>query len=240
MFLAIDNRPLIRQPHTIEVVPRDLESGLTADGRPFVRPQGDFTTLVCTWGREVSYQDVLAELDRRRANRGVHAVTFEDRRVGRRATVNAYMSQPRVLQSGYDLRGRLVVESFSVTFIQVDTPTFLYRFDIVLPGTLAVQDAAASHVTPAAGRVIAVDGWIADLGSGSGQTRVQISNGAVDYLATRGDFVCGGSQQMVGQVLGNSLDFAAGDRIDVDVDAVPSGSDSADARITLWAWIYRP
>jgi hypothetical protein len=240
MYLAIDNRPLIRQPHTIEYQVDEPAAGVSADGRPWARPQLGFVTLVCTWGREASYQDVLGELDRRRANRGVHGVTFEEPASHRRMTVNAYMAEPRVTAFGYDTRCKIAVSAFSVSFIQVDTPTYLYRLDFLLPGILAVQDAISSHVAPGAGRIVAVDGWITDLGSGTGQTRIQISNGATDYLATRGDFVCGVSRQMANQVLGTDLDFAGGDQIDIDVDAIPSGGLSAEARISVWARIYRP
>lgn len=241
MYLAIDNRRMIRQPHQIEIVPMQHETGYTADERPWVKPAGNYTTFNCTWGSELSYQDVLGELDRLRGNRGIHAVTFELYR-DRLFTCNCYMGKPSITHVGYTDCGKIVYNAFTVPFIQVDTPTFLYRMDFRLPGIIAVADAFASHVAPAAGRIISVDGWIGNLGAGAGNTTIQVSNGATDYLATPGDFVNAppANYALANAVLGTSLDFAQGDQIDVDVDAIPAGGMSRDASIWLYCLIFRP
>lgn len=241
MHLAVDGRRLIREPHTIELQGPEPEASLTADRRPFVRPPHRYTTFVCTWGSEYSYQDVLRELDRIRANRGLHAVTFEIYN-GQFLTVNAYMGEARPTHVKRTPCGTIITSSFSIPFIQVDTPTWLVPLRFPLRGIIAVADAAASIEAPAAGRILAVDGWIRDLGAGAGQTRVQVSNGATDYLSTRGDFVNAlpAVYQMQNAVLGTSLDFARGDQIDIDVDDIPAGGLSKDALITVWTWCYTP
>lgn len=240
MYLAIDGRKMIRRPHQIEIVPPGHESGYTADQRPWVRPAGNYTTFNCTWGRDVTYQDVLSELDRLRGNRGVHAVTFELFR-DKHFTCNCYMGKPQYTHVGADRCGKIVVNSFSIPFIQVDTPTFLFPLRFWLPGIIDARDAWVRHYAPAAGRIVAVDGWIRDIGSGTGQTQIQISNGTTDYLSTPGDFACvPPNHHLANHVLGASLDFAQDAPLDVDVDAIPTGGLSKDALITLWCWLYRP
>lgn len=240
MYLAIDGRRLIREPHSIEIAPYDQESSMAADGRPLVRPGSEFVQLNCTWGRDLSYQDVLAELDRLRANQGVHSITFEPRDSKKYLTFNAYMTKPRVLHVGYTDRGKVAVSSFSVGFVQVELPTYLFPLRWICKGILAVASPAASHVAPAAGRIVAVDGWIADSGAGAGQTRVQISHGATNYLATPGDFVVGGSKSMANAVLAANIDFAQGDQMDLDITTVPAGGMSSGLVVTAWCWVYRP
>lgn len=241
MYFAIDGRRLIREPHTIEHQPYGHEVSLTADQRPQVRPGSEYSVLNCTWGSNFSYQDVLAELDRLRANRGVHALTLEGIRGQRYVTLNAFMGKARYTAQGYTSCGGIVSSAFTIPFIQVDTPTFLFPIRFILRGIIAVASPMASHRAPAAGRIIAIDGWINDLGSGAGQTRIQISNGATNYLSTPGDFVCAPpDRQLANAVLGASLDFAQGDQLDCDVTAIPGGGLSSNAIVTVWAWAYRP
>lgn len=240
MYLAIDNRRLVRQPETIEIAPDKGQRSFNADRRPMWSPGGDYMTFNCKWGGTYSYQDVLRELDRLGMTRGVHAVTFEIYR-GRFLTVNCWMDKPQYTMTAYTMSGKIAISAFTVPFIQVDTPTYLYRMDFKLPGIISVRDAWASHVTPAAGRIFDIGGWIRDLGSGTGYTRVQISNGATDYLSVRGDFRCVPPiHSLSSAVLDANTDFAAGDQIDVDVDAIPTGGLSKDARIWLWCWLFHP
>lgn len=241
MYLALDGRPLIRQPHQIEIVPYEHDAGLTADGRPRVRPGAEgYVQLNCTWGREVTYQDVLGELHRKRANRGVHSISFQPRHGCRPITVNAWMGQPRVTHVGYTAGGKLAQNAVTIPFVQVDTPTGLYALRLAARGIIAVAAPIASHVAPAAGQIVAVDGWIRDLGSGTGQTSIQVSNGATNYLSTEGDFVQGGNHQLQNQALATDLDFDGGDQIDLDVTDIPTGGLSGDALVTVWAWLFRP
>lgn len=240
MYLAIDGRPLIRQPHTIEVVPQAHTQAYTADQRALVMPGGEYTVINCTFGRSLTYEMVMAELNRVRASRGVHSITFEPMRGGRRLTINAYQGVVREAHVGYDSCGKIISSSITVPFIQVDTPTWLYPIRWRLRGILSVIDAWTYQEAPAAGTFVAVDGWIRDVGAGAGQTRIQISNGTTDYLSTRGDFVQGGTHRMINQVLAANPDFAGGDRLDIDIDDIPGGGLSQDALITAWAWLFRP
>src|SRR3990172_6290816 len=91
MYFAIDGRKLIRQPHSVEIAPGAHDVSMTGDGRPLVRPGSPYVQINCTFGSDFSFEDVMAELRRLRANRGVHSITFEDLRLGDRLTLNAYM-----------------------------------------------------------------------------------------------------------------------------------------------------
>lgn len=242
MYLAIDGRRVIRQPHSIELQPYGHETGMTADQRPTVRPGSDHVVLNMTWGDNASYQDVLGELDRLRANRGVHAVTFEPMRGQQFLTINAWMGKPRYTMVRYDGCGQIITSAFTVPFVQVDTPTFLYAMRFSLKGILAVMAPFTRRLAPAAGRIIGVNGSIADLGSGAGQTSIQVSNGATNYLSVEGDFINSAPPnfRLQNQVLGTSLDFAQDDPLDIDVTDIPAGGLSKWATIFVWCWLYRP
>lgn len=240
MYLAIDNRRLIRQPHQIEIVPAEHASTLTADARPQVQPGGEYVTINCTWGESFTYQDVLGELDRLRANRGIHALTFEASKGCRYLTVNAFMGKAAITHVGYTSQNKIAMSAFTIPFVQVDTPTFLYAMRWTIRGIITAVSPHASHIAPAAGRIIAVDGFIRDVGAGAGQTRIQVSNGATNYLATPGDFLVVGDHELTNQVLATDTDFADGDQIDIDVTAIPAGGMSSGMLVTAWCLVFRP
>jgi len=244
MFLAIDNRRMIRQPHTIEVVPYDHVQGFTADQRPMVMPGSPYSVINCTWGRTLTYQDVMIELRRLRANQGVHAITFEPMRGQRQITINAYMGEARETHVGYTHGGKIVDASFTIPFIQVDTPVYLYPMRLQLRGIIAVTSPFCFHPAPAAGRIFGIEGWIRNLGAGAGQTRVQVRNNdrALDYLSTPGDFInaAPANHRLQNAVLDTDLDFDKGHRIDANVTTIPAGGLSADATVTLWCWVFHP
>jgi len=242
MFLAIDGRRMIRQPHTIEVVVGGQEVGQTADQRPTVRPGTRYVQVNCTFGRNLTYQDVMGELYRLRANRGNHSITFEPMAGKRYLTINAYMGEASETHVGYD-GCKIVDSSVTIPFIQVDTTTFLIPIHFYLRGILSILTPWTLHIAQAAGRVFDIDGYIRDLGAGGGQTRIQIHNetAAVDYLSTPGDFVCApGAYRLQNAVLGANLDFAQGDELYCNITDIPLGGLSADALVTVWTWSYRP
>lgn len=241
MYLAIDGRPLIRQPHSIEIVLPEDQTAMTPEQRPLVFPGGERVVLNCTWGRNMTYEKVVTELGRVRADRGVHSVTFEPRAGCRYLTINAWMGRPRQAHVGYTFDGKIVLGSFTIPFYQVDLAAQLFCLSWKLMNIIALGDQVCRHLAPNAGTIMAVDGYIADLGAGGGQTRIQISNGAVDYLAVRGDFVCAPPDKiMQNQVLGTNLTFAQGDPLDIDVDSIPAGGLSKDATILAWCLAFRP
>lgn len=244
MFLAIDRRPLIRQPHLIEVAPYQHSQMFTADQRPMVTPGSRYVTVNCTWGRNLSHEDVLDELRRLKATTGIHSITFEPLRGQRYITINAYMGDTREAHMGYTTRGSIASSSFTIPFIQVDPTVFLFPLELNLRDIIAVISPFCFHTAPVAGRIFQADGFIEDLGAGGGQTRVEVTNDdrAISYMTTPGDFVCAApaNHQMQNHVLASDLDFYKDDRIDADVLTIPGGGMSRSAIITLWCWGFYP
>jgi len=105
---------------------------------------------------------------------------------------------------------------------------------MLVVGTITAADGKAKWKAPFAGEIVAVEGYITSLGSGAGtSTDVQVSNGAVDYLTTLGTFeVDSATKLLEGQVIKPNPTFAAGDVVEIDVDAVSTGP--ADAIIRVW------
>jgi hypothetical protein len=234
---------MIRQPHTIEIPPiASHEVSETADQRPMVKPGSPYVQVNCTFGRNYTYQDVMGELYRLRANRGVHSITFEPMAGKRYLTINAYMGEASETHVGYD--GCVIIDSsVTIPFVQADTPTFLIPIRFRLRGILSILSPWTLQIAQAAGRIFDIDGYIRDLGAGGGQTRIQIHNetAAIDYLSTPGDFVCApGAYRLQNAVLGANLDYAQGDEIDCNIIDIPLGGLSADALVTIWTWSYRP
>lgn len=244
MFLSIDNKVLIRQPHMIEIVPYQADQGFTADQRPMIFPGSKYVTVNCTWGRNITHEDVLAELRRLRANTGIHAITFEPLRGQRYITINAYMGEAREAHIGYTNCGNIVSSSLTIPFFQIDPSIFLFPMELNLRGILAVISPFCFHTAPVAGRIFQAEGFIEDLGAGGGQTRCEVTNDdrGISYMTTPGDFVCAApaNHRMQNHVLAADLDFYAGDRIDADVLTIPGGGMSRSAIITLWCWAFYP
>lgn len=244
MYLAIDGRRLIRAPHTIEIVPYESVNAFTADDRPTSRERRPYVVLNCTFGSNLSYQDVMGELDRLRANRGVHSITFEPRDGCQFLTINAKMERPRTTHVAYDNKGKIAYSAFTVSFIQVETVTYLYPIRFRFNGIVAVMNPYTWREPPAAGRIISVQGHIRDLGAGAGQTRIQLYNNdrAINYLSTPGDFlnVPPPDHSLQNAALGTDLDFAEGDRIHGIISTIPAGGMSRDALVTAWAWLHAP
>jgi len=108
----------------------------------------------------------------------------------------------------------------------------------IVEGTIVTGDGQSQWEAPYAGEIVAVEGFIANVGTVGGQTRIQISCGATDYLTTEGDFVqASGTGLMENAVLAVNPTFDAGDIIELDIDTVPTGTDSADLHIRLWVKI---
>lgn len=245
MYLAIDGRPMVRRPHGIGIRSlRTHDVTFNGQGRSQVFPEADQVQVVATFGRDLSYQDVMGELHRKRAHRGIHSITFEPIAGGRPLTINAYMGKPSQEHIGVSGCGKIVTTVLAVPFIQVDSPTFLYEFRLDFPGIISIMSPYTFHEAPAAGEFISIDGVIEDLGAGGGQTRIQVYNNtqAKNYLSTPGDFDASAPPVYTLQnaVLASDLTFEGGDRIDGNVTDIPALGMSAEAVVYLWAWLYHP
>lgn len=244
MYFAIDDIELIRKPFQIEIVPKDHRNLANADESSIIQPPSEEVQVLCTFGRNLSYEKVIAELRRRRADRGIHSITFEDSRTQKYLTINAYMGTSRIAHVGYAMDCKIVTSAFTIPFIQERTSRWLWPCRFRLRSILAVLSPFRFQIAPAAGEFFAIDGWIADLGAGAGQTRIQIHNveRAVDYLSTPGDFlnVAPPVKSLQNAVLDTDQGFEGGQQLNCNVTQIPAGGMSADAIVTYWAWINHP
>ena len=203
-------------------------------------PGGEYVVVNATFGRNLTYEGVLKELNRIRANRGVHSITFESLQGGRRLTVNAYMGIVRQAHVGYDSCGKIISSSITVPFIQVDTPTILYPMRFKLRGIIDVRRRLHQQDT-VRGRHDIPGRWVYP---GPGRRSRADTHPDIEWHdrlpGNPGRLRQWWPQLMVNQVLGTDLDFAAGDQIDIDVDEIPAGGLSKDAIITVWCWLFRP
>jgi len=112
-----------------------------------------------------------------------------------------------------------------------------------LKGTITTGDGGAGTgkprwKAPYAGNVEGLEGWIKTLGSGAGtSTDIQLRNSTAnpdrDILSTKGTFEVNSATNLLeGQVVdAANAAFAAGDVIEVDVDAISTGP--ADATLYM-------
>jgi hypothetical protein len=241
MFLAIDGQTLRNPPHSIDIIEPEFEENETADGNMIMVESQAGVTVNANYDTEVT-EETLMELRTLRKGFPIHMISVQDTRSCHYVHLNAYM--PKVSQNTMRLTSdnRLANTSFTVAFRQVRVAYEYECFELWLPGTITTGDGKFYYEAPAAGKIAKVDGFIQSLGSGAGQTRIQIhdATSGIDMLGTRGDFVvASGTKRLENQVLISDPSFIKGDILRLDVDAIPAGANSAWACIYLWVYMFR-
>jgi hypothetical protein len=243
VFLRIDGELVAFPPETGDVIASGFqEHRLPGGGIIFVEDQGGVT--VNANYEDTKTEDVLAYLHRLRRNYPIHMLEVEDIRYGSVVALPVFFPKLSINRLLPEDSGCLHTNSaFTISFRQVfPTPTPVH-FPLKTYGGASVLDGADRWKMPAAGYVFAVTGFISTLGTGTGQTRIQIrrNRGDVDMLATPGDFMVASSTGLLeNQVLGSDVTFMKGDVLYLDIDGVPSGTDSADIRVDVWTYLFRP
>ena len=241
MYFRIDGLELIQEPEAIDIIPPGSQTFTTSGGRRIILQEGIGSTLNVAFGKDGVLQELIEDLNKKRANVGVHLISFEDAFCRRIVHINGNVPPASLISQGYESSGRLTYSDLTLTIPQVELPSLLTVLELNYPGTLATTgDGKVKLEATAPGRILGVDGFIGNLGSGGGQTKIQISNGLTDYLSTRGDFIiASGTNLMENQVLISSPDFYRGDIIELDVDEIPGNSDSANLSVYLWCLLFR-
>ena len=242
MFLAVDGVPLLNPPVSIDILPPELTEHNLADGGFVAVESHGGASIVVRFGQAGVTQAAMLELLRRRANIGIHTLTFEDAHCNEIITVNVYMPPVERVGLPYGESGELLYAETSITFRQVQPTMDIGHFRLRARGVITVGDSKDECRAMAAGRLFAVSGWIRTLGTGAGQTRIQLRNGLMDYLTVPGDFVvASGTNILESQALRtDTTAFIKGEYISLDVDAIPGGADAADAFIYVWYYHFRP
>ncbi len=187
------------------------------------------------WGPNIAPKEIIAELKAKRGRRLVHVLSWTNEDETGTKQANVYIPEIGYAQGP----GIEQMQPFTLRCECLNPNPYPQLKHLDVWGTIAAGDGKCKWKTPAGGRILAVNGWIETLGTGAGQTRVQISNGATDYLSTPGDFVVASATNfMENQVLVASPTFNRGETIEVDVDAIPGGADSANLHIWLYVLLF--
>ncbi len=241
MYFRLDDQELVQEPEAIDIIPPSSQVFTTSGGRRIVLQEGIGSTLNVAFGKDGVLQELVEDLNRKRANVGVHLISFEDAFCRRIVHINGNLPPASLTSIGYESSGRLAYADLSLTIPQVELPSLLTILELNYPGTLTTTgDGKVKLEAAAPGRILFVDGHIGTLGTGGGQTKIQVSNGLTDYLSTRGDFIIASATNLMeNQVLASNPDFYRGDILELDVDEIPGNSDSANLSVYLWCLLFR-
>ncbi|KKN82083.1 hypothetical protein LCGC14_0313500 [marine sediment metagenome] len=190
--------------------------------------------ISATWGEQNAVIAAIAELRAKRGMIARHVLSFT--KEGGTGLYHRNVVIP-LISVGQGDGG--VVETFSLDFEEYNPFPALAVWEFYIDGTIVTGDGKAKIKMPAGGRILKVKGFIEDVGTGAGQTRIQVSNGATDYLTTRGDFVVASATGLLeNQVLAASPTFDRNDTLELDVDGIPGNSDSKELLVTVFTIMY--
>jgi len=246
--VTIDLKPLVvpAVPTSLDIIPPGFTERPLAGGGMVVFEEKSLATIMLHFGLEGVPEAAqrIVELARTRAC-GMHTLGIDDLSCDRHEYIIVYISRPPRNAQTINVNGELVFGTFDLACKQLDPwpkPTRL-DFDLAGAPNIIVGDGQFLYYPAAAGYFLSVVGYIEDSGAGGGQTRIQLSQEATDFLATPGDFAAGGvgvGAAMTNQVLAAVTNFVAGKPLELDVDTVPGAANSNSMRVTAWVMMYEP
>ena len=233
-IVKIDNVALTNPPSHVQTVEPSYVATQTAGyGKIVYVPIGPGQVQL-QWGGEVAVPAVVAELRTKRVAIPQHMLSWT-----KETGSGLYHRNVIMPVATYGQGPGAAIDTFTMTFEEYRPFPSLAVWEFWVPGTIAVGDGKAKVKVPAGGRIMKVGGYIGTLGTGAGQTKVQVSNGATDYLSTRGDFiVASATGLMENAVLATSPTFNRGDTLELDVDTIPANSDSANLSVWFCAIMF--
>jgi len=242
--VSIDLVPLREPPVSIDILQAGYAEHPLAGGGMVVFEELTPATIVLKFGVGGVSEDSLRELERLRTRfAGYHMLGFDDLACGQTLYVPVYIPRPPRNAQRPNARDEMVFGEFDLVCKQVWPWPNLSRVDLLIHGAVTAGNSKFLYYPEAAGRIVAVYGWVQDSGSGGGQTRIQVRQDATDYLATPGDFVAGAGGvgvAMTAAVLSGVTNFVKGLPIELDVDGLPGNANSADLSVTLWCMMSEP
>lgn len=239
MFFNIDGLPLCQDPLTVDIVPPGVADHPLIDGRVVFLEDRSGVAITVVWGSVGTTQELIAELEHIRRQGCIHELCFEDISCHQYVYVNAYMPRLTLNVLGYDDSGAIIYSPLTLTFRQTDPATTFVPL-IMGIGAITVMDGIYKMVMPAAGKIVRVEGYIQTLGTGGGQTSIQLRIGLIDYLITVADFViASGTHLLENQAVDPTLSFIRGEVLELDVDLLPGNTDSSNAQIVVWCEMFR-
>lgn len=108
-----------------------------------------------------------------------------------------------------------------------------FFINMFVPGTLTVADGVCQFTVPFNSKVISAFMWLVEGGSSSGATTVTLSIGSTDLNSSAGSIAHDASPASA-EITLTSPSMDEGDVLEIDVDAIPGGSDSTDLFVNLW------
>lgn len=233
MTTKIDNVALTNEPTHIQVVePEPVASPTAGLAKVVVQPLVP-GRIELRWGDVTAAKAAVNELRTKRGNRMQHVLSWT-----KESNTGTYYRNVVIPLIGYGQDTGAAVDPFTLVMEEIRAMPALAAVELWRPGTITVADGVVKWRAPAGGRILAVDGFIGTTGTVNGQTRVQISNGSTDYLSTRGDFTWNGNGLMANHVLAASPTFNRNDTIELDIDTIPGGSDSANLQVLLYVILF--
>jgi len=247
MRVSIDRQFL--QPPTVPISLDVLPPGFTEHPLPgggmVVFEELTLPTIILHFGDTGIPEEVQRRLELLRTRAcGQHLLGIDDLSCHRHEYIPVYMSRPpRNAQMSAE-RG-LVYGTLDVVCKQLDLWPKMMRLDFDLAGApnIVVGDGQFLYYPPAAGYLVGWTGYIEDSGGGGGTTQVQVRQAAKDMFATPGDYVAAGvgvGAALTNLILATDTTFVAGLPLEWDIDGIPGGANSANARLTLWAMMHQP
>jgi len=217
---------------------------LVAEPQPTATPTAGYGKIVYVpripgqvqlqWGGEVAVPAVVAELRAKRGSVPQHMLSWT-----KETGVGLYHRNVVMPIIAYGQGPGAAIDTFTLTLEEYRSFPELTLWEFWVPNTIVVGDGQAKIKMPAGGRIMKVGGYIGTLGTGAGQTRVQVSNGATDYLSTPGDFVVASATGLMeNAALVASPTFNRGDTLELDVDTIPANSNSANLSVWLCAIMF--
>jgi hypothetical protein len=240
MFLEIDGVQFPYPPDTIDIQAPGFEDHQLPNGNVIIVEDRQGVVINANW-EDMNMGVVLEHLMRIRGNWPIHMIRVEDVSFGSYVSLPVYMPRLSINRLIPASECEHTNAAFTVQFRQVIPELLPVFFELRKSGTVTVGDSKDRVEVPFAGKVFSVSGSIETLGTGAGQTRIQVRRDTTDILSTRGDFVvASGTGLMEHQVLNTEeLRFIGGAVFYLDVDAIPGGSDSAGVLVRLGMFLHR-
>ncbi|MFH1603484.1 MAG: hypothetical protein ABIH03_06220 [Pseudomonadota bacterium] len=232
--VKLDNVVLANNPsHVLTVEPQPTATPTAGYGKIVYVPRIPGQVQL-RWGDEAAIPAVVAELRTKRGSVPQHMLSWT-----KETGTGLYHRNVVMPLVAYGQGPGTAIDTFTLELEGYRPFPALAVWEFWVPGVIAVGDGKAKIKMPAGGRIMKVGGYIGTLGTGAGQTRVQVSNGATDYLSTSGDFVVASATGLMeNAVLATSPTFNRGDTLELDVDTIPANSDSANLSVWLCAIMF--
>ena len=253
MYFAIDRVPLNYPPDTIDIIANEVIPYQFVDGRNATVDPGGCVTV------NINYEGVIAqaavlELHNRRMHYGLHTITFEDTRVGRLVTMNAYMPPVTQRYAQYDNLGHLSFAAFTVPFKQVNPLYDIVCMDMWRRGEITVPVPEACKITlPFRCQFANATARLRSVGTGGNNfwcsvffytTRPDNDYptdpwASLRYMSVSSDPL---DDQMVVPLDGTGLGCEGypGDLLVLNIDTLPGANNPWDLNVKVWLKAYRP